>query len=270
MIDRSTNIREALRKRQHGFIINPFAFASPGGGSFFTATLWLDAQVYASFTISDTDKIDQWADQSGNGHHVTNTSTARPSYDATALNGLPCMVNASGTSLNTSSSLGTAIFGDASDVTIAAVFQTTDTANHTLFSCINGGDRILAHTPYGAATSYFDAATEWGARISGAQTWSSASVGIFTRDGSNMRARANGTQWASRSNAASTASFGTGTVGLGHVLSANYLVGRIGEFIVCDAALSSTDEEKMEGYLAHKWDIADSLPGDHPYKSAPP
>lgn len=32
MIDRSTNVRGALRARQHGFIINPFRFGGGGGG----------------------------------------------------------------------------------------------------------------------------------------------------------------------------------------------------------------------------------------------
>ena len=31
-------------------------------------------------------------------------------------------------------------------------------------------------------------------------------------------------------------------------------------------ALSSTNREKLEGYLAHKWGLTGSLSNDHPYK----
>jgi hypothetical protein len=48
------------------------------------------------------------------------------------------------------------------------------------------------------------------------------------------------------------------------------LAGKIGELVIFNAALSSTDREKMEGYLAWKWGLVSNLPGGHPYKSSPP
>jgi hypothetical protein len=44
------------------------------------------------------------------------------------------------------------------------------------------------------------------------------------------------------------------------------LNGKIGEIVVMDS-VSSTDREKMEGYLAHKWGLTSNLPSDHPYKT---
>lgn len=44
----------------------------------------------------------------------------------------------------------------------------------------------------------------------------------------------------------------------------------LAEVIVVPAALSDDDRQKLEGYLAHKWALADLLPDDHPYKAAPP
>lgn len=46
--------------------------------------------------------------------------------------------------------------------------------------------------------------------------------------------------------------------------------GDVGEVVICDAALSSTDAQKLEGYLAWQWGQQGSLPVGHPYKSAPP
>ncbi len=51
----------------------------------------------------------------------------------------------------------------------------------------------------------------------------------------------------------------------------------MGEFIITNQALSDDDRQKIEGYLAHKWDsilgvttLVTALPSDHPYKSTAP
>lgn len=50
----------------------------------------------------------------------------------------------------------------------------------------------------------------------------------------------------------------------------DYHAGLLCEIIVGTSALSESDRQKMEGYLAHKWGLAGSLPLSHPYKDAPP
>jgi len=45
---------------------------------------------------------------------------------------------------------------------------------------------------------------------------------------------------------------------------------RIHEVFLFDAALSESDRQKMEGYIAHKWGITSLLPAGHPYKSTAP
>ena len=42
--------------------------------------------------------------------------------------------------------------------------------------------------------------------------------------------------------------------------------GFVGEMIGVSTALSNTNREKLEGYLAHKWGLTGSLSNDHPYK----
>ena len=44
----------------------------------------------------------------------------------------------------------------------------------------------------------------------------------------------------------------------------------LAELIVVPAALSDDDRQRLEGFLAHKWALAELLPDDHPYKAAPP
>jgi hypothetical protein len=48
------------------------------------------------------------------------------------------------------------------------------------------------------------------------------------------------------------------------------IIGNTCEIIAFASTLAALDREKLEGYLAHKWGFAGSLPTGHPYKSAPP
>jgi hypothetical protein len=47
-------------------------------------------------------------------------------------------------------------------------------------------------------------------------------------------------------------------------------LGRIGEIILCNTALGTSDRQKLEGYLAHRWGLTSLLPGGHPYKTTAP
>ena len=46
--------------------------------------------------------------------------------------------------------------------------------------------------------------------------------------------------------------------------------GLVGEIVIVTSALSTTDRQKLEGYLAWKWGTASTLPAGHPYRSVPP
>ena len=46
--------------------------------------------------------------------------------------------------------------------------------------------------------------------------------------------------------------------------------GDISEIIIYSATLSTSDRQKIEGYLAHKWGLTDKLPANHPYKNSAP
>ena len=45
---------------------------------------------------------------------------------------------------------------------------------------------------------------------------------------------------------------------------------RLGELLVFDGALSQSDRESIEGYLAHKWGIETQLPLTHPFRTVAP
>ena len=46
--------------------------------------------------------------------------------------------------------------------------------------------------------------------------------------------------------------------------------GRISEHIGFNRKLTTQEQQKIEGYLAHKWNITNLLPATHPYKQSPP
>ena len=50
----------------------------------------------------------------------------------------------------------------------------------------------------------------------------------------------------------------------------NYFNGTLSELLVFSNALTSTERQRIEGYLANKWSTQASLPSDHPYKSVAP
>ena len=50
----------------------------------------------------------------------------------------------------------------------------------------------------------------------------------------------------------------------------SYLNGFISEIVATNELLSTTDRQRLEGYLAHKWGLIANLPGGHPFKFTPP
>jgi len=43
-----------------------------------------------------------------------------------------------------------------------------------------------------------------------------------------------------------------------------------GEIVALNRAISSSERQKLEGYLAHRWGLTANLPSSHPYKSIAP
>jgi hypothetical protein len=249
--------------------------------------------------LSDGDPVSTWSDSSGGGYDLTQTSTARPLYQTNTLNGLP-VVEFDGTddTLDASTaadwkflhdSTGSSVFfvikvGTSSDPNAIygiAGNNATASANHGW--CVFYDDRasvprdeVIVGSITRGSGGFPTAANVSSDNAMGANT--AQLLGIVSDPANGTAAnrssmRVNGgtaiannaaTDAASTSNP--TYTFQLGAAGN----DAFPMLGYIAEVIICDAILSSTDREKVEGYLAHKWGLESNLPNTHPYRYSAP
>lgn len=248
--------------------------------------------------LSDGDPVSTWSDSSGGGYNLTQTSTARPLYQTNTLNGLPVVefdgtddYLAASTAANWKflhDSTGSSLFivlkaGTSADPNAAYAAlgthggTTTDVGINVLYddrSSLSRNDRILSLVNNGSGSFFvlnvssddaFDANT-YGV-VSVVSDPANATLAdrssIYVNGGTAIT---NNSSSGSASTSNPSYALHVGSQGNGN----SKLSGGIAELVICDAVLSSTDREKVEGYLAHKWGIESNLPSTHPYRYSAP
>lgn len=228
----------------------------------YAPSLWLDASDSATITVEHIDRVTEWLDKSGNARHATaaSGSTLRPKRVLAAINGRDVVSFADGTILPWMQ-LATVI-DITTNMTLAFVFTRplssmpscpiASAASNSIFSMFWYTDNLIYSALGGSMATHGSASTSTGTFLYS-----------MTRDSSNVTVRRNG--GAGNSQTAPTVTgglklIGSTGAGLGHR-------GVIAEIVVCTA---TRDVAKLEGYLAWKWGLVASLPGDHAYKYAPP
>jgi len=214
-------------------------------------TIWADTAA----TTPATTTVGRWDDKSGNHNNFEQTTAGdRPSY------------NANDSRMNNMPTVG------------------YDLARKYLRST----NTFAAKRSY--LTTYYDAATfgSWHAlsadagntvRIAGGQSGQTSftDVGIATsyKDGSSVTNYASGvtvlpmgpTLWNVTFDATTTDEWlllsGTPSYG-------GWENGALGEIVYTDGTEDLTGQQKLEGYLAHKWGTESNLPSDHPYMDGAP
>lgn len=230
-----------------------------------TPALWLDAADSATLTL-DGSAVSAWADKSGNGRHATRSSTSRPTISSASLNGLDEIA------FNGS----TQYFDIAGGLPVTqgmSVFVVFRRSAAGVFSLALGGSAAES-PPYDLL--WFTDNVRYSALNAGASFnthgSSSSATGAFlsslVRGASNVELWVNGTT----SGGPQTAFSVSGASALAYVgrRGGNYHNGRIAEVVTLASEATTEDRQKVEGYLAHKWGLAGSLPFDHPYKDDPP
>jgi len=227
--------------------------------------LWLDASQSSSFTFASSNNISVWADRSGNGNNATQpTAGIQPTYTTNT-------VNLSGTqwfAVNLDFIAG-------HDFSAFVVLNNTNYVN--IYGAITGGNGSSSlHNGFNSSGSY--RVNYWGNDYYPNITanYRVGSTNLINIDwvntgnvGKTVRANASIEGGPNGQTGGISAMSGGGTIG--NVVGQGILSGTIFEIIfILDTNITTTNRNKLEGYLAWKWGIQSYLPSGHPYLSAPP
>ncbi len=228
--------------------------------------LWLDAADTSNMTLSGSN-VTQWNDKSGNGR---NTS----SLTGTATLGTNSVTSKQGVYFN-GTSYFTGPFSYSSNTLSWFVVGTIESDGQSygrLLSLGTSGQydfdsalRISALSRNATTTeliSYRSSQIASGMNI----TYGSPFVFSSVINGSTNAPYLNGT---AGTGASSSGNFGFTTYGISGSFGLNVErnKGYIFEIIVYSTALTSTQRQQVEGYLAMKWGLQGNLPSSHPYVS---
>lgn len=248
--------------------------SAPFTPSDMTTALWLDASDVASVTYA-TQLASQWNDKSGNGRHVVQAvEVNRPSYTTQTINGLNAIEFTGSESLATAAaatwlnSTEYFVIGVAQNVTYedsncfigvpgsevgrAAAWGTNAAANEFSVEHLSGGSNVAKYASGSSALNPY----MYGCKFN------SPGAELF-RDGNSLGVDVTAPDI---DLAITVEPF---TVGDISPLGYEY-VGYVGEVIFVIGTISTSDRQKLEGYLAHKWSLTANLPAEHPYKAVAP
>lgn len=243
-----------------------------------TTALWLDAADSATITVNGS-KVTQWSDKSGNGRHVTQgTDSLRPTLGTNKIvfGGSNWLQNATA-QLPLSEFVLAIVFRETTAVANAGVLSIKgsgndyESTNGLIFGPSNKTSVRCICT--GSSASSFDirdTESPTGAcPLSVYTIIKDAKEGRFFRNGNLLYTDFSFTAFTANS----LGGFLLGARHLPSTPTAPYLNGEIMEIVYAPFA----DRQKLEGYLAHKWDgilggsvLRDNLPSENPYKIDPP
>jgi hypothetical protein len=246
---------------------HPYKNARPTISTMFTPTsiaglqLWLDAA--DSSTITGTSSVTAWRDKSGNGYNMNKTSDTFP-VTGGAINGLNTVRFATGSSIKQSTLVNGAKnfywVGKIASANLDGYFfflMGADGAYNWHASIVGSGNPYLY--PYSVNTyvspGLFNAtASQYGGGTTAAVD-TNFGVLKYPPDGSLTMI--------------SVAGITGDTYYQGLCYDRNIpnrgWCGDLAEVIIFNQALSTTQHQQVEGYLAWKWGLQGSLPSTHPY-----
>ncbi len=203
----------------------------------------------------------QWKDKSGNNNHVSSGEGGRV-FSYRSLNGLHT-VRFTGNSYlqNTANITG-------QPYSFAVIAKVNFHGRHPLFTIFDGNGGQRSSLNYNSFNQYSMDAGSVGPTGKDSPGHFFVS-GVFNSKSSEMRINGG---------SALVGNAGPGDLSQGITIgklsnSTDTSVdfgGFIGEIIISSGVWSTSDREKIEGYLAHKWRAAGKLPEKHPYKNMPP
>ena len=238
----------------------------PSDATGVTKFLWYDANDTGNITKDGSNLVSQITDKFGNSHHATqSTAAAKPLWQASNSN------------FNNKPTIGPIDAGD--------LMTISGWPEEARFMMDNGTNSVDSYNFDSLATAavtlpknvilafvYPQSLPAAGNDI----LWENGTLNEFTGGSAAVvPTNAGAVFWCGRIKS-------TGGSGVGRFIdgptdtlfnrSAGDRTGDVdmAELVYFEGTVDSTLRQKMEGYLAHKWGLAGSLPGGHPYKSSPP
>jgi hypothetical protein len=238
--------------------------------------MWLDA---ADVITEGEGTVTQWNDRSGKGNHATIPTTTSgptpsgPTYVSADLNEMPGIVfNSSfnGSSNGSSDVLAASGIVNTSDFTVLCVGRFTSNVGigeHCILSSFTKL-RVNATNIIYKTTNFLSVGYPY--LVNTTRMWSI--VAKSNSDGTSLTAGING------SVTTNSTYLEDSTVDTGFVIGAKFASGsytsfgevHINEIVAFENNLTPELRQKVEGYLAHKWGVANNLPEGHPWKSVAP
>lgn len=227
--------------------------------------LWLDAEDASTITLNGT-TVSQWNDKSGNARHaVQATASDQPTYSTSRINGRPAVFS-DGTNdrLNFSSAIIPNNFH------IFAVGQPNSNDNQKSFLvnqfAVSTGRLQTWFTRLGSPSAAGFQIGSVPIIVQNDFVLNQTEIIEWARWNNVALVRANGDAFATGDATDEVQNTNTSLFSRDVIFSAV----TAGEIILLNQELSTTDRQKLEGYLAWKWGLEANLPADHPYKSTPP
>ena len=256
--------------------------------------LWLDAEDTASITLNGS-TVSQWDDKSGNSRHFSQATAAnQPTYQAAGFNGRPTLNFDGGSDFMTMSNVLQIGNSSAVSYSVFVAFQQTSVSVNPRFVFRGGaGGGGSINTDYGFFSEQNGASGDTGPSYrfgTGAATDAVAWQRIASPIASNNPVIFGGVMNASTGTTGTKQSYFNGTLAasgsyavkgpaaieasIGAQVNSGtpstFMPVAMSEMVMFRSDLSTTDRQKLEGYLAWKWCLEANLPAGHPYKSTPP
>jgi len=239
--------------------------------TFIKTALWLDAADASTITESGG-AVSQWDDKSGNGNHVAQADpNLRPAVTSNVLNAKPVIrFDGINDRLQTAAALfATPVFG------VYSVNANRNPAGESAWAGqYIGGDSGRTQVYQNGISTRLAALFDGGGSVAYTGTAdSNFHLFGYEKNLNNAHLYYEAVSRGTTSSAATTianTSWKIGDPGAGS--SGNFFPAALdaAEIVILSAPASTSDRQKIEGYLAHKWGLTANLPADHPYKTVEP
>ncbi len=234
-----------------------------------TTTLFTDTGCTTAATVNG-DAIACWQDKSGNNLNATQaTLSRRPLLAVGAQNSLNAVEFIDDNQHNLD--VPSTSWGDGThDFTVFVVYNQalTDTLGVMFSTYPNAAnDLMLTTTTYTSNKYRYYDLNNW--RTGSAFSAGAWNVDSYHRTSNSMSLYMNGSLDATMA-ALNGVSPGVARIGSYTNSFSNLYEGHIAEIVWFSHSLTVEERQKMEGYLAHKWNRTIALDPSHPYKTDPP